>query len=108
MKVGKISNTILNRSVFKNINCKNVCKESRLKAGLGASVFKKDAFQGGNRIVMVTESGIEPVIRAYNAVWAKGAVPKAVQVSVILPEKAREIRLKEITADISADCSDGR
>ena len=105
MKIGKISNTILNRSVFKNINCKNIYKESRLKAGLGASVFKKDAFRGGNRIVMVTESGIEPVIRAYNAVWAKGAVPKAVQVSVILPEKAREIRLKEITADISADCS---
>ena len=57
MKVGKISNTILNRSVFKNINCKNIYKESRLKAGLGASVFKKDAFRGGNRIVMVTESG---------------------------------------------------
>lgn len=105
MKTGKISNTILKRSVLKNIGSGNQYKERKMCPGMGASVFRSDAFADGKRIVMSTESGLEPVIKAANNVWAKGAHAKAVQVSVTLPPQDREIRLKKITAAISADCA---
>ena len=105
MKTGKISNTILKRSVLKNIGSGNQYKERKMCPGMGASVFRTDAFADGKRIIMSTESGLEPVIKAANNVWAKGAHAKAVQVSVTMPPQDREIRLKEITAAISADCS---
>lgn len=105
MRVGKISNTILKRSVLKNIGSANLYKERKLCAGLGAAVFKADAFHEGSRMVMSTECGYNAVVRAANNVWAKGATARAVQVSVTLPATAREIRLKEITSAVSAECA---
>lgn len=105
MKIGKVSNTILRRSVLKNISAPNLYKEKKMCPGMGATVFRPEAFEKSGRMVMATESGNEAVIKAANNVWAKGADAKAVQVSVTMPEKDREIRLKELTASISADCT---
>jgi hydrogenase expression/formation protein HypE len=104
VKEGKISNKILKRTVLKNMGGGGSCVERAVCEGMGATVLKEGAFASGSRLVMSTESGIETVIKAYNNVCAKAAVPKLMQVSVTLPTKDREIRLREITGRIAQDC----
>jgi hydrogenase expression/formation protein HypE len=103
VKEGKISNKILKRTVLKNMGDGGSCVERAVCEGMGATVLKEGALASG-RLVMSTESGIEPVIKAYNNVCAKAAVPKLMQVSVTLPTKDREIRLREITGRVAQDC----
>ncbi len=105
MKIGKISGKILRRSVIKNIDSGNLYKERKMCPGMGATVFREDTFVQQARMVMSTAGGLYPVIKAHNNVCAKGAVARAVQVSVTMPVRDREIRLKEITAAVSADCA---
>lgn len=104
MKEGKISNKILKRTVLKNMGDGGSCVERAVCEGMGATVLSEGVFSSGSRLVMSTESGIEPVIKAYNNVCAKAAVPKLMQVSVTLPTKDREIRLREITSRVAQDC----
>jgi hydrogenase expression/formation protein HypE len=104
VKEGKISNKILKRTVLKNMGDSGSCVERAVCEGMGATVLSEGVFSGGSRLVMSTESGIEPVIKAYNNVCAKAAVPKLMQVSVTLPTRDREIRLREITSRVAQDC----
>jgi hydrogenase expression/formation protein HypE len=104
VKEGKISNKILKRTVLKNMGDGGSCVERAVCEGMGATVLSMGVFTGGGRLVMSTESGFCPVIKAYNNVCAKAAVPKLMQVSVTLPTKDREIRLREITSRVAQDC----
>jgi hydrogenase expression/formation protein HypE len=102
MKIGKVSNAVLNRSVLKYTEKgRGDILASYPGVGNDASVFKAQKGQ----LVVSTDCGIEPVYTAANNIYARGGKPCAAQLCVILPESCREIRLKEVMSKLSADCS---
>ena len=102
MELGKISESILKRSVLKYVqqNNKNVAPNSELLVGAGvgvdAAVFKDMAVAtktsiGRNRMVVV-----EAMINACNNLSSSGAIPTAAQISLLLPEALYESELRHM------------
>ena len=102
MKIGKISNTILKRTVLKTISgLYNAYVPEKNKVGLDANkiyIGKQDF------VLMATDCGIEPVYTVVNNICARGGRPVCIQCSIVLPQNFREIRLREIMEELSKDC----
>ena len=102
MKVGKISNTVLKRTVLKTISDSyNVYVPEKNKVGLDANKICIDEF---SPMLMTTDCGIEPVYTVANNICARGGKPICIQCSIVLPQNFREIRLREIMEELSKDC----
>lgn len=100
MKTGKVSDTILGRSVFKLIG-------RRGNSGIEKPAYGQDAARIDNRdksSLVATESGEWPVYRAANNISAAGGMIDGVTCSIIMDEKSREIRLKEIVKELDGQC----
>lgn len=106
MKIGKVSNSIAKRSIFKLIS---KLKDSKLirRAAIGhdcggfrINVKEKEAVE----VVSATACGINAVYNVSNNLLVSGSKAEAVQLCIIMPETAREIRLKEIMQSINTDC----
>lgn len=97
-ETGKITNSVISRSVLKNI--KPAKNSIAVKPSIGA-----DASVLENGIVIASDSGFEPVYTASNNIYARGGRPQYIQCCVNLAQDMREIRLKEIMQKISADCA---
>lgn len=109
MRVGKISETALKRSVFQQL------KMRREEVIFGASIGEDCAavkLQPGEICVVssnpVTGSGkVQGALAVYTAVnnlAASGAEPIGIMMTVLLPEEFKESRLKELSEQIEAVC----
>lgn len=100
MRLGKLSDSILKRTVLKQI--KNKRSEVLCGAGIGedCAIF---ACEGGNLASCVAsyavadrQDMIRAIYKATNNLATAGAEPLAVLLSILLPEKASEEKLKKL------------
>lgn len=113
MKVGKIPQTVLKRSVLKQIQVK------REEVILGACVGEDCAalkLQEGEIFLLTTDPIVQikenmgriAVHRILNDLAASGAEPVGLLVTVLFPENRKEKELKELMSEISACCTANR
>lgn len=120
MRIGKVSESVLKRSVLRLI------KNSRVEVMKGAEVGSDCAFLSWNNGLSQTEDGLKgltalstqtitlpvknaaylAVMAAANNLAAEGVGPAAVTLGVILPEDAQEELLKEIMKQAQRCCDD--
>ncbi len=101
MKIGKVSEPILKRSVLKYLKPNNEYIKRGAAIGADCALFSKE-----DKVLAVAtasvsgEKGSLPaahaIMRAANNLAAGGAIPFAVQLHIMLPERYREIALKRI------------
>ena len=102
MKIGKISNAVLKRSILKTISgLYNSYVPEKNKVGLDANGIYID---NSNLVLMATDCGIEPVYTVANNIGARGGKPVCIQCSIIIPSNFREIKLRKIMENLSNDC----
>jgi len=89
MNPGKISENVLKRSVLKNINNSN--KDNINGAGLDCAIFTGYISNDSDM-----SCGASALVRACNNAYADGFYPAMASLSVTLPEKSREIKLKSL------------
>lgn len=111
MKVGKVPETVLKRAVFKQIRHRR--DEVLVRAGVGEDcavvsladdevmVLSTDPITGTEK-----EIGTLGVHITANDIASSGAEVVGILVTVILPERAREIALRRIMQEIEAVCSE--
>lgn len=110
MKLGKVSETILKRTVLKQIHTKR--KEVLMGAGVGMDcamiqLEQKEAvvFSTEPVIGKFQEIGTIAMHRALNNLAASGAKPIGILLTVILPERYSEAKLKKIMSQVEAVCT---
>ena len=102
MKEGKISNTILDRSVFKLLSKKKdslLCERPAVGRNYAAVSFGREEL-----VVTATACGVNAVYNVANNIALSGAVPAAVQCGIVMPAAYREIALKRVMQRINDDC----
>lgn len=105
MKSGKISEPVLKRSVLKKISYKSKTVLSRAAVGHDSAVIAV----GDNRMVTATETVVakrdlhqnRAFVKAVNNLAAVGATPQYAQISIVLPEGMREIKLKMLMGEMA-------
>ena len=101
MNPGKVSNSILDRSVLRLIKSRN----SRVaKPFIGADCGSIDINEQDKRILCSESCGIWPVYRAANNIYSCGGMPLAAHISVIMPRNFNEYNLKEQIRIINSQC----
>ena len=99
MKIGKLPESVLKRSVLRQIKSGN--ENVRFGAGVGAdcAIFaSKEAFTAQAVQTFFLKKAGEvafPIIKAVNSIAVEGAEPIAVTLTILLPEEAEESLLKE-------------
>ncbi len=111
MKSGKIAEPILKRSVLKKIAYKSKSVLSRAAVGHDSAVISLDGHIAGGQHRMVTATATivakrdlhhnRAFIKAINNLAVVGATPAYAQVSIVLPEGMREIKLKMLMEEMS-------
>lgn len=102
MKEGKISNTILDRSVFKLLSKKGdslLCERPAVGRDYSALSIGQE-----NVVVTATACGVNAVYNAANNIAVSGAIPAAVQCGIVMPAAYREIALKRVMQRLNDDC----
>ena len=111
MKTGKLSESVLKRSVFKRIKAKS--PDLLLSPGVGGDA---SAFEAAEDEAIVSASGafpdlegdqvFYPVNIAVNNLAAAGADPIGIRVTGLLPETVEEAELKVLSDEIARLCGD--
>lgn len=104
MKEGKISNTILDRSVFKLLNKKRdslLCERPAVGRDYAAVVFGSEDQE--ELVVTATACGVNAVYNVANNIVLSGAVPGVVQCGIVMPAASREIALKRVMQRLNDD-----
>lgn len=101
MKIGKVSERILKRSVLKYLKPNNEYMKKGAAIGADCALFPKNDWTLAAATASVSgEKGnlqaAHAILRACNNLAAEGASPFAVQLHIMLPERYREIALKRI------------
>ena len=109
MKTGKASESVLKRSVFKQLHTKRDEVISAVGTGLDAAVLKLDADEMTvltTNPVMGTleELGGYGVLSVVSNLAAAGATPVGILLTILLPEKEDERTLKKIVAQAQEVC----
>lgn len=108
MKVGKVSQSVLNRSILKCI------KTTREEVAVGPVIGEDCAVLslGANTKLLVTQSKVAPylkeagrhaVLAVVNNIAAKGGEPLCVSVHAIFPLRAREIHIKNLMQEMELE-----
>ena len=101
MAVGKVSETILKRSVVNLLKCSQ-------RTGVDAAVFpNKGSHILSANAVGLTESLLSPdmaVFKAANNIWVSGGEVVGMEASFILPKSYNEYNLKAFTKRVKAAC----
>lgn len=100
MRLGKVSNTILDRSVFKLIKKRDKHLEKKPACGIDAA-----RIGGAGDTLVSTEVGKFAVYKVANNIAAARGKISNVSCSIIIDERSREIRLKEIMTELDRQCS---
>ena len=98
MKRGKVSDTILDRSVFKLLGRRG--NTSKPAYGQDAAHIHS---QGWDTLAAAA-TGSLAVYRAVNNISAAGGAADCIMNTIIIDEKSREIRLKEIIKELDRQC----
>ena len=101
MHPGKVSNSILKRSVFKRLKSKNKLISSKPAMGLDCAHINT---QGGN-VLSCVSYGDFAVFKAANNIASCGGMPVAAQCAVIMPVDFDERVLKDIVSQIDSECA---
>lgn len=111
MKVGKVPENVLKRSILKQIHTKR--DEVLIGAGVGEDcailmLEEDEVFVVSTDPVTAAEknAGRLAVIVASNDLASSGAEPIAVFISALLPEGAEEAQLRELMAEAEKTCSE--
>lgn len=101
MKIGKVSEPILKRSVLKYLKPNNEYMKKGAAIGADCALFSME-----NRLLATATASVSgekgnlvishAIMRAANNLAAGGAIPFAVQLHIMLPERYREIALKRM------------
>jgi hydrogenase maturation factor len=101
MKIGKVSEPILKRSVLKYLKPNNEYMKKGATIGADCALFSME-----NRLLATATASVSgekgnlvishAIMRAANNLAAGGAIPFAVQLHIMLPERYREIALKRM------------
>ncbi|MBP5414046.1 MAG: hydrogenase maturation factor [Lachnospiraceae bacterium] len=97
--IGKISETVLDRSVTKIIKNHKVDIKGAAK-GLDCAFFSDMAVSTGYVAFADDDAGSHAVINACNNLWASFVKPEYISLAISMPDSYREIRLKEIMKQI--------
>lgn len=97
--IGKISETVLDRSVTKIIKNNHVDVKGAAK-GLDCAFFSDMAVSTGYIAFADDDAGAHAVINACNNLWAGSAKPEYISLAVSLPDSYREIKLKEVMKQV--------
>lgn len=103
MKVGKVSESVLKRSVLKQINSKNTQVKNGAGVGEDCAIFScgdtlvASCMQAA--AVSVAEDIRYVIIKACNGVACGGAVPLAAQITLLLPTDTEEENLKKYMSE---------
>lgn len=110
MKVGKVPENILKRSVFKQIHTKR--SEVVLGAGVGEDCAAVRLEEGEIFVVSTdpitgtaTDIGHLAIHITMNDLASSGAAPIGIMLTILLPEHAQEADLKEIMRQIARVCA---
>ncbi|MCR5670446.1 MAG: hydrogenase maturation factor [Butyrivibrio sp.] len=105
MRIGKIKENALKRSVLKQIKTE-FGKESSAAVGADCAFSnEKKAFSATATVsARIDDSGFYAVIKAVNSIRAQGLLPDHVTVNILLPEDTEEPALKKIVADAIEGC----
>lgn len=109
IKIGKIGENVLKRSILNQIKTKR--QEVLVGAGIGedsaiVSLSEEEVFVISTDPITSTKIDIGElaVINAVNDIAASGGEPLGVMVSILLPEKTTESKLKVIMEQIEKQC----
>ena len=100
MRLGKVSDTILDRSVFKLIKKRDKLLDKKPACGMDCARIHSEG-----ELLISTAVGDNAVIKVANNISCCAGKPAGISCSVILDEKSREIRLKEIMTELDRQCS---
>jgi len=103
VKEGKISNTILDRSVFKVLSRKkdtSLCERPAVGRDYSAIAA------GGELVVAATAYGANAVYNVANNIALAGAVTTAIQCGIVMPASHREIALRRIVQQLNYDAKE--
>lgn len=89
MKLGKVSDTILSRSVLKPLNTVRGQKVTRMD--IGQDVSEVDIREQGvdKTLLSATACGYMPLIKAVNNIYAAGGTPIAASDCIVMPEQGK-------------------
>lgn len=93
--IGKINETVLDRSVIKPIKQNKVGLIGASK-GLDCAFFNDNAISTGYVAFKDAKCCRHAIFQACNNLWAQGVIPEIVTLSISMPDSYREIKLKEI------------
>lgn len=109
MEFGKVKETVLKRSILKKIGHRR--DEVILGPGIGMDCAAVKLGEGEIAVLSTDpittarkHTGILAIHTTVNDLAASGAEPIGVLVSILLPERARESKLKEIMEDMEQTC----
>lgn len=118
MKTGKISESVLKRSVLKNIHTRREEVIKGAERGSDCAFFRYGDFASHDErahkyfaassetvALPVKDAGSMAVMAAVNNLAAGGAECFAVMVSLVLPKEAEETELQELTKQIEKTCA---
>lgn len=110
MKVGKVSETILKRSIFKQIHTKR--DEVLLGAGVGEDCAAMKLAPGEIFVIStdpitgtVKDIGTLAIQITANDLASSGAEPVGVMLTVLLPEEIEEADIKQMMGEVEAACA---
>ena len=107
MKIGKISENILKRSVLKLIKTEH---KKDISAAVGTDCAFSEPKKVYSAVAPVTEkvdyAGSYAVMKAVGNLVIHGIEPDHVTVSILLPEETEEKQLKAIVRDVIAACNE--
>ncbi len=105
MRIGKITENALKRSVFKQIRTEYKNMESAAVGTDCAFSNEKDVFSSVCSVhVDIGDKGFYAAARAANALIAQGIHPDHVTLSILLPTTAEEKEIKDTVADAIEGC----
>lgn len=108
MNNGKVKEAILERTIFKAISYKDKAVISGPKEGNDAAVLSnnEEVTVISTNPVTYNFKGMEElaIASAVNNVIAKGGVAKAVELTILMPERYKETALKKVMQKINAVC----
>ena len=112
MKNGKISESVLKRSVLKQLHSKNPAVLQAGGPGVDAAVLGMDTSEKEDRLVTATATETlysqnmaeRCVLRAFHHIAACGARPAAAEVSLLVPAAWNEAQLRELMRDVDRAC----
>lgn len=100
MKVGKISESVLKRSVLKMIKSKHINVENGAGVGSDCAIFASESAhlsQAVQTLVLREATDIRyAIVKAVNSIAVSGAVPVSIQLSLLLPAETDESFLQDI------------